>query len=85
MSKFAMGMVGPVPMLWRISETRGRVGERSGFGSTWGWSNNGGRSGTRALMRIKEPLSRGGRAGWKISKGSAGRGSSSRSWLFRLL
>ena len=27
-SKFAMGMVGPTPRLWRTSETRGMVGER---------------------------------------------------------
>jgi hypothetical protein len=36
-------------------------------------------------MRIKEPLSGGGRTVWKISKGSAGRGSSDKSRLFRLL
>lgn len=37
--------------------------------------SKGGRSGTSALMRIKEFLSVGGRFGWKISKGSAGIGS----------
>ena len=33
-SKFAMGMAGPVPTLWRTSETRGSVGERCGLGDT---------------------------------------------------
>ena len=33
-SKFAMGIVGPVPTLWRMSETRGSAGERCGFCGT---------------------------------------------------
>ena len=79
MSKFAMGMVGPVLTLWRTSETRGRVGGRCGFGGAWARSGDTRSSGTRALIRIRELLSRGGLTGWKSSKGSAGIGSSRRS------